>query len=84
MVNASEEPRSDESYSMFHLNGKNTVKPFEVEIDLVGKPHKMEIDTGASKSVINESTYETLRDDLELQATSTELRTYTGDNRVPK
>ena len=43
----------------------------------------MEIDTGASKTILNEATYGRLRDALgPLQTTKAALRTYTGE-RIP-
>lgn len=43
----------------------------------------MEIDTGASKTILNEATYRRLRDALgPLQTTKAALSTYTGE-RIP-
>lgn len=69
----------DEVYSMYHIQGKEA---FEVEIELCGKTHTMEIDTGATKTILNEATwYGNLQHKLEpLKKTTAVLNTYTGES----
>ena len=53
--------------------------PLKVEIKLGGKPHTMEIDTGASVSVISKSTYQSEFSGYKLQGSSVRLMTYGGE-----
>ena len=43
--------------SMYQIQGENKVKAYEVTLELCGEPHKFEIDTGATRTVLNEQTY---------------------------
>ena len=67
---------------MYHIRGENKVKAFEVTMELCGEPHKLEIDTGATRTVLNEETYNQLRAKLELKSTNAVLTTYTGE-KIP-
>ncbi|KAK3747895.1 hypothetical protein QZH41_001360 [Actinostola sp. cb2023] len=61
--------------------------PYQVNIELNGKDLQMELDTGASLSIINAKTYETLwggEDRSPLQNTNMVLQTYTGEKINPK
>ena len=53
---------------MYHIRGQNKPKAFEVTVELCGEPHKLEIDTGATRTVLNEETYNKLRDKVELKS----------------
>lgn len=68
----------DGAYSMFTLPGSST-KPYLLDVCLNGVPIKMELDTGASLSVINEATYQQLQAPP-LRPSECKLRTYTGEN----
>ena len=58
-------------------------KSFKVEIVLGGSKTMMEVDTGATKTILNETTYARLRDALgPLRKTKAVLSTYTGE-RIP-
>ena len=65
--------------TMYHIYGENKVKAFEVTMELCGEPHKLEIDTGATRTVLNERTYNKLSAKLELKSTKAILSTYTGE-----
>ena len=71
----------DAEYTMFQIcSGRHT--PYKVIITANGKPLSMEIDTGASVSVVGKVMFETFRKGesiLELQTTSVRLQTYTGE-----
>ena len=57
-------------------------KPFQASIKVNGKPVAMEIDTGASVTVVGEDTFKTIQEgdsSVELQRTTVRLRTYTGE-----
>jgi len=67
---------------MYHIRGQSTPKAVEVTVELCGEPHKLEIDTGAIRTVLNEETYKKLRDRLELKSSKAALITYTGE-KIP-
>ena len=68
--------------TMYHIRGQSKPKAFEVTVELCGEPHKLEIDTGATRTVLNEETYNKLRDKLELKNSKAILSTYTGE-KIP-
>ena len=68
--------------TMYHIRGRSKPKAFEVTVELCGEPHKLEIDTGATRTVLNEETYNKLRDILELKNSKAILSTYTGE-KIP-
>ena len=57
------------------------MKAYKVTLDLCGEPHKSEIDTGATRTVLNQQTYK-LRDKLELKTTTAALSKNTGE-KIP-
>ena len=59
--------------------GKPGAKPFEVTMLLDGHSHNMEIDTGASVSVMSQSTCQQLFGERKLERTSIELKTYSDE-----
>ena len=54
-------------------------KPLEVDLQLEGKPLRMEVDTGAAVSLVLEKTYHSLFPTVQLQPLTTKLRTYSGE-----
>ena len=60
----------------------NKKKPVTVTVWIEGLDVVMELDTGASCSIINESTYKQLESAIKLQAPQSVLRTYTG-HKIP-
>ena len=68
--------------TMYCIPEENKAKTFEVTMELCGEPHKLEIDTGATRTVLNEETYNKLRAKLELKSTNTVLTTYSGE-KIP-
>ena len=68
---------SDSEYSLYQV-GK-TDRAVKIELEIAGKPVPMIIDTGATKTIINEQTYNKLKEDLPpLNPSSAVLTTYTG------
>ena len=74
-----EEPVKDEEpgeeYTLFQIQAGPSIK-------VNGKPVAMEIDTGASVTVVGEDTFKTIQagdSSLELRRTTVRLRTYTGE-----
>ena len=53
----------DDVYAMYHLSSDRK-KSFKVDLELCGRKNAMEIDTGASKTILNEATYGRLHDAL--------------------
>ncbi|KAK3726335.1 hypothetical protein QZH41_008960, partial [Actinostola sp. cb2023] len=77
------ESNTDE-YTMYHMKGTTNavLQPLEVDIELCGEPHKMEIDTGATKTIISETTYSELPENVKLVNSNAILSTYTGE-KIP-
>ena len=80
------EETDDDLYPMFAIHDGSRKNPFMVDMTLNGLSVKMELDTGASHSVISEDIYHQLRDTvsepLELEKSTVQLQSYTG-NCVP-
>ena len=69
----------DDVYAMYHLSS-NLTKSFKVDLELCGRKNTMEIDMGASKTILNEATYGRLRGTLgPIQTTKVVLSKYTGE-----
>ena len=72
-------PQADEY--LFHHVSTGPTKPYQAYVKLNGCPVGMEIDTGASVSVVGEGIFKAIQQGeqpLELQKSSIRLRTYTG------
>ena len=68
------------SYPLFLLGDDAKVqKPLEVTVQVDGHQLVMEVDTGASLSLISHATYQQLWPRRPLKASSVNLRTYSGD-----
>ena len=57
---------------------KTSENPYKVMLTIESKAVQMEIDTGASLSLVSEQTYHELWLTAPLQTTSVKLKTYTG------
>ena len=68
---------SDE-YSLYKVHGAGCV-PFRVNIEVEGQQLPMEIDKGASLSLISEATWKRLWPNKRLLPSTVQLRTYTGE-----
>ena len=69
-----------QEYLLCHV-GSGSSKPYYAFVKLNSCPVKMEIDTGASVSVVGEEIFKTIQrgeKSLELQKSSASLRTYNG------
>ena len=64
---------------MLYHDKSGSNKPLEVDLQLEGKPLRMEVDTGAAVSLVSEMTYRSLFPTLQLQPSMTKLRTYSGE-----
>ena len=73
------ERANDSTYSLFH--GSDRSPPLEISVLVNGVPLNMEVDTGATKSIISEQTYRRLWPDGRappLAKPSARLKMYTG------
>ena len=76
-----ESDTDDESYNLFSIGGQSAT-PIEVNVTINKKPLIMELDTGASYSLISEQTYQSIwpeKDGPGLKESSVKLHTYTGE-----
>ena len=69
-------PEGDEQIWEVLAEGLTLVNPYKVTMELNGVPVTMDIDTGATVSLILESTFQTLFPRLPLPETTVQLRTY--------
>ncbi len=67
-----------EKYGLFRLGSKPET-PLKITVDINGQPVEMEVDTGASLSVVSETTFRWCWPGVKLLETSIQLRTYTGE-----
>lgn len=65
---------------LFQVGGDTKCKPFEIEVEVEGQPLKMEIDTGASVSVVSQTVYRELLHEKRLEKTTVQLKTYGGES----
>ena len=68
-----------ESVGLYAISEKS-VKPFIVDLKLDGKPFSMELDTGATVSLVSAKTFHQLFPGTELQPTTTQLHSYAGES----
>ncbi|CAB4036155.1 Hypothetical predicted protein [Paramuricea clavata] len=71
----------DGNYGIYSL-GKGQAEPYVVDVLVSNESLKMEVDTGAAVSVMNEDTYTSLKKkhpNLELKESKVRLNTYTGE-----
>ena len=75
-----EDEDQEDAYIMYHTpSGKSSrSNPYTTTLEVEGKQLQMEIDTGASLSLISESTREKLWLNKRLLPTTAKLRTYSG------
>ena len=78
-VTLDDEGTQDDVYRMYNLPGPQT-NPIQVTVSIENQDVLMEVDTGASLSVISEATYKSLSTVLPLQPTQAKLCTYTGES----
>ena len=74
------ETSTSDSEGLYTISDKSLVKPFTVDVKLNGKPLSMELDTGATVSLISQNTFKRLFPGTELQQSSTKLHSYSGES----
>lgn len=75
---ASDDPASEEVDTILQVGVPRT-KPLKVEVKLDGKPLSMELDTGASVSLVSEATFRSLYKYRPIRQSGVRLRTYSGE-----
>ena len=81
MVDAQEAQEGE--YSLYNIRGKTQDKSISIDVELGGQQIRMELDTGATKTIISEETYNKLCKQLPpLRKTTVVLSTYIGE-RIP-
>ena len=74
---------SSEGESEYHLytvgNSRSGGKPLKVTLILDNKPVVMEVDTGASRTIMSKATYQSLFAPRSLKASNVILKTYSGE-----
>ncbi|CAC5392455.1 unnamed protein product [Mytilus coruscus] len=75
---SSESESEDEVYSVFHFGNKFN-EAYKVQINVNECEIAMEIDTGASVSIMSEDTYKDYKSKFRIEPTSAKLRTYMGE-----
>ena len=71
---------TSETYSMFKVGkDRDQMKPYQVDLSVNDEKLSMEIDTGASVSVISESAYKAMEKPPQLKKSNKQLYTYTGN-----
>ena len=68
-----------EEFSLFVLSDASTTKPITVELGFCGKQTHIELDTGATVSIIGKQLFDTLFPELQIHPSSVALKTYTGE-----
>ena len=81
LTSITDQAETDE-YSLYHTHGQGNTYPILVDLRLNVKDISMELDTGATLSLVSEKTYHSLFSPdtaPQLKAFSAELKTYTGE-----
>ena len=66
----------EDTYSLYALSSKSCSPPLRVDVSVCSKPLRMDVDTGATFSVIGETTYRKLLSDKSLESSNIVLETY--------
>ncbi|CAG2228036.1 unnamed protein product [Mytilus edulis] len=75
---SSESESENEVYSVFHF-GNTSNEAYKLQINVNECEKAMEIDTGASVSIMSEDTYKDYKSEFRIEPTSAKLRTYMGE-----
>ena len=74
------ESESSSAASLYTISEHTSCPPYQVQLKLNSKPIVMEIDTGASVSLISESMLKALLPQLSIKRSTLNLKTYTGES----
>jgi hypothetical protein len=81
-VQGSKQAEHEGTYSLYHMQDRTGKEPLHIKLDVNNKEITMEVDTGASVSLLSEETFHTLwkgEAAPKLQKSSVTLKTYTGE-----
>ena len=81
LTDTTDEAEPDE-YSMYHTKGPGITPPILVTLQLNGQDLTMELNTGATLSIVSEKTYQSLffsQAPPQLKPSTAQLKTYTGE-----
>ena len=82
-----EEVSDDENIlCLYKVSSQSSTKPVHVQLAINGTPTGMEIDTGASLTIVSEKVFDLIKSgnhQLNVQPSESKLRTYTGELIVP-
>ena len=73
-----DEDNHEEEYTTFNLRSP-TAPPLKVQVQIEGRNVTMEVDTGATYSVVGKKTFDNLFSEVKLQDSDITLTTYTGE-----
>ena len=82
----SEDEREDgdskppEEYTLYAMEEESSKQPFVVQLQIDDVPLTMELDTGASLSIMSKNTFRKHWPNRPLESTTRKLRTYTGES----
>jgi len=69
-----------DSSTALYAVGDKTVKPFTADFMLNGKPFSMELDTGATVSIISKAKFHQVFPNVNLQHSNVKLHAYSGES----
>lgn len=78
-ANSSEDEQDCKTYRLHQLKRRMDVPPMTTSLEVDGRVLEMEIDTGASVSLVSEKTFERLWPGKLLRKTNIKLRTYSNE-----
>lgn len=71
---------SDDDFSLYTMNSASKPHPYLVSLEINGKLLQMEIDTGASLTLVSERTFRECWPTLKLAHTGVKLHSYSGES----
>ena len=71
---------SEDEYELFAINSSKKTKPFTAKLEVDGKPVHMEIDTGASLTLMSEQTFHNQWPIATLATSTITLHSYSGES----
>ena len=71
-----------DEHQLFHIKGPGVAPPIEVQVELDERTLTMEVDTGASLSLVSEETFRNLWPNKQLLPPNVKLCSYTGEQIV--
>ena len=78
--NSDEDSDSDLTGTLYTMNSNSKSHPYVVNVEVSGKPLQMEIDTGASLTLVSERTFQEYWPSMALSPTGVKLHSYSGES----